>query len=87
MTNLSNGSKTKRVNLIVDKIIEKKKYCKRFGIMKYFPYLCSVENKTMVIMEKGHKAIILPTNEQLYANSIANLKGYFKEHRNNKRLS
>ena len=55
--------------------------------MKYFPYLCSVENKTMVIMEKGHKAIILPTNEQLYANSIANLKGYFKEHRNNKRLS
>ena len=51
--------------------------------MKYFPYLCSVENKTMVIMEKGHKAIILPTNEQLYAYSIANLKEYL----NNKRLS
>ena len=75
MTNLSNGSKTKR--------IIKKKYCKRFGIMKYFPYLCSVENKTMVIMEKGHKAIIFPTNEQLYADSIANLKEYL----NNKRLS
>ena len=51
--------------------------------MKYFPYLCSVENKTMVIMEKGHKAIILPTNEQLYADSIENIK----EHLNNKRLS
>lgn len=55
--------------------------------MKYFPYLCSVENKTIVIMEKEHKAIILPTNEQLYVDSIANLKGYFKEYRNNKRLS
>lgn len=32
----------------------------------------------MVIMEKGHKAIILPTNEQLYANSIANLKDTLK---------
>ena len=55
--------------------------------MKYFPYLCSVENKTIVIMEKGHKATILTTNEQLYADSIANLKEYFKEYRNNKRLS
>lgn len=36
--------------------------------MKYFPYLCSVENKTIVIMEKGHKATILTTNEhRIYA--------------------
>ena len=38
-------------------------------------------------MEKGHKATILTTNEQLYADSIANLKEYFKEYKNNKRLS
>ena len=42
---------------------------------------------TRVLKATGHKAIILPTNEQLYANSIANLKGYFKEYRNNKMLS